>query len=142
MQHPKFGRKSLGMTRYVAVLDEIQSRLQQQGQSLGVVYLSSHLPAASFISAEHMTKTYPRPFRYSVLPRLDTGKEETEIKVFKAVSSGDLASIPPLREMYIEYLADIYTMMEADIYIGAYSNVYALAGSMVSFLIDYPDLSR
>jgi hypothetical protein len=112
------------------VLDEIQARLVQQGRSLGLVYLSSHLPAMSYVSTEFMTKNYPRPFQYSTLPRIDTGKEETEITAFKAVANG-YVGLPPLKEMYIEYLADIHIMIEADIYIGAFSNVYGLAGSMV-----------
>eukprot|EP01036_Dinobryon_divergens_P030970 gene30970-40299_t len=122
-------RKSLGISRYVDVLDEIQSRLLKQGRSLGLVYLCSHLPAASYVSTEYMTKTYPRAFQYSTLPRIDLGKEDPEKIVFNAVVSG-YVGFPPLKEVYIEYLSDIHIMVEADIYIGAFSNVYGVAGSM------------
>jgi hypothetical protein len=60
------------------------------------------------------------------------GSEETEIKIFREITKGDGKGIPPLREIYIEYLTDLHVAMEADIYIGAYSNVYALSGSMVT----------
>mmetsp|Transcript_23839 Transcript_23839/g.32660 ORF Transcript_23839/g.32660 Transcript_23839/m.32660 type:complete len:421 (-) Transcript_23839:26-1288(-) len=129
-EHAKHGRKTLPMSRYIAVIDRIQEELQMQGKSLGVVYLCSHVPAMSYISLEHMTTTYPRPFRYSILPRIDTGSEETEIKIFRNIAKPDGTPLPPLRELYIEYLTDLYVAMEADIYLGAYSNVYALAGSM------------
>lgn len=123
------------------VLDEIQARLLKQGRSLGLVYLCSHLPAASYVSTEYMTKTYPRSFQYSTLPRIDTGKEETEITAFKAVSNG-YVGLPPLKDLYVEYLADIHAMIEADIYIGAFSNVYGVAGSMVRWdlLTSFPFL--
>lgn len=156
MQHAKHGRKTLPISRYMAVIDRIQEELQVQGKSLGVVYLCSHIPSMSYISIEHMTATYPRPFRYSILPRIDTGfiyesilvfyqlimlvigigSEETEIKIFREISKGNRTAIPPLREIYIEYLTDLYVAMEADIYIGAYSNVYALSGSMVNFALN------
>ena len=77
-----------------------------------------------------MTKTYPRAFQYSTLPRIDLGKEDPEKIVFNAVVSG-YVGFPPLKEVYIEYLSDIHIMVEADIYIGAFSNVYGVAGSMV-----------
>mmetsp|Transcript_6562 Transcript_6562/g.9821 ORF Transcript_6562/g.9821 Transcript_6562/m.9821 type:complete len:423 (-) Transcript_6562:85-1353(-) len=130
LEHPKHGRKTLPMSRYVAVMDRVQEELQAQGKSLGVVYMCSHIPSMSYVSIEHMMATYPRPFRYSILPRIDAGKMDPELMVFKAVTSGNLSAIPPLRSMYIEYLTDLYVTMEADIYIGAYSNVYAMAGSM------------
>jgi hypothetical protein len=95
-----------------------------------LVYLCSHLPAASYVSTEFMTKTYPRAFQYSTLPRIDLGKEDPEKIVFNAVVSG-YVGFPPLKEVYIEYLSDIHIMVEADIYIGAFSNVYGVAGSMV-----------
>lgn len=59
----------------------------------------------------------------------------THIQIFAAVAKGDLTGIPPLDTIFTEYIADIHVAVEADIFIGSHSNVYALAASMVSLLL-------
>lgn len=46
------------------------------GNRVSIVYISSdHLDEVGVISSQHMANTYPRTFRYSVLPHYDMGAE-------------------------------------------------------------------
>ena len=80
---PTDHRIPLPLEHYIKVMDMYAARLEKQGRPLKAVYLTSDRSVENYISAEHMTKTYPRPFKYITLDHIDLGFGEAEFQLKK-----------------------------------------------------------
>lgn len=58
---------------FVTAIDAVAADLALQGRPLMGVFLCSDTPELNFVSAAHMTTTYPRAWRYLSVPQQRAG---------------------------------------------------------------------
>ncbi len=109
---PDGARTTLDESIYMKYVDQIAAQAKLQNKPVKVVYLCSNTQELNIVSTEHMTKKYPRPFRYAVLPHISTGPGESELALKKVNSTYDN------RGLGIEFYADIEIFVKADYFIG------------------------
>jgi hypothetical protein len=129
---PDVGRKPLQLDEMMTQIDDTVARLAKANQTVSQVYICSDEQDTNIISAEHMSKLYPRKFRYAILPHLNYSMG-TEAEWAFADKKKNLSPA----DVYAEFLADIHILAHADVFIGSRSNIYIVVAALRA--ASYPD---
>eukprot|EP00667_Euglena_gracilis_P015463 EG_transcript_16100 len=126
------GRHALDLTEYLAVVDQkSKASVRAGGPPVVHVYVSSNAPELNVGSLGRLYRRFPRNYTFEVLPHLSFGNADPETVLTSAVKQrGHRRELPPLRNLFLEYAADLEALTRADLFVGTHSNVYALAAAL------------
>jgi hypothetical protein len=120
------GRKPSNVTIYIAAIDAMAKNLSEQGKPVGAVFFCSDLPEEALISSEYLQQTFPRPWKYVILPHTSLGKGDAEIHMRNK-------SNPVAHEKFrlvSEYYSDINVLANTDAFVGSESNFYPIVAAL------------
>lgn len=127
-QTPDENRKPADLDTYIEQVDIKANELKERGRIVTTVYFCSYDQSSNIRSAEYLNSKFPRPWRYIVLDHLTMGSIEAEWSLMKLYANDKRpAHLPSKRDQVMEFLADIEILAEVDVFIGSFSNIYALA---------------
>ena len=116
---------------YMKYVDDIADRmLKRENKILTVVYLASNNPEKTYISAEHMSRTYPRTFRYYELPHIHIGVGDP-MRAHQANVAGAAHKYTNY-DLHVEFYTDMHIYSHTDYFIGSTSNVQRSASMLRS----------
>ena len=120
---PDANRHPANVSYYIAMVDEIALQFQRLKRPVSRVYFCSDLPDETFVSADYLSRAFPRPWQYMALPHIslptDTYKEAQHY-----LESNLLTENYSRRDLAVEYFADIEILAKVDAFIGSTSTVY------------------
>eukprot|EP01036_Dinobryon_divergens_P028199 gene28199-37102_t len=123
------GRTNIpSLQKYMELIDYYADQLAASGRPVGVVYLASNAPHATYKSTEYMTSTYPRNFTYAAFPHTNFGKYEVSTVLRDRLQNNasfraNLETSSTIYDLNVEYFSDIHIYAKTDIYIGCSSSV-------------------
>lgn len=123
------GRNEVNFTYYLNAIDRIAADFAYLNTPVSVVYVAAWSPLTSYISAEYMSKTYKRSWKYIDLPHLTLGGEnggDAEINLRNRSKPESFMK----RLLYMEFLADIEIYSSSDAFIGTSSNMYPIVAAL------------
>jgi hypothetical protein len=117
-------KQGLSIDGYIEYIDQIAKQLEidHPEKPLRIVFFASDSPEQNIQSSEYLTKLYPRPWKYIVLPRLEIGKGDPHFNMMK--QQHEKNETIDHRTLTIEYLSDIEILSMTDIYLGTWSFVF------------------
>lgn len=125
---PDKNRKTAPISTYMKHVDEAIERFKLEGVDSIVVFLCSDSPDYTYRSADWMQLEYPRDkveYRTLTYTKLhETGKEETEHILNRL---GDKSNFH--RQLFVEIMADIEILIQSDLVIGSFSNIFFTVSS-------------
>lgn len=117
-------RHPANLSYYIDAVDKIAAELSAIGKPVGAVFICSNTPDKTFVSMEHLTLNYPRPWKYVTLPHASSPADALlELGRFDAAKSTK-AQKTPKEILALEFFSDIEILVRSDAFIGSWSNIY------------------
>lgn len=120
---PDRGRKPAPVAVYMQAVDKAAFALEAMGNPVRRVSFCGDCLSETFVSVNHLSTQYPRPFEYSVL-------EYTPVIKGMEVQFAVQMDGSHTRNVTLEYLADVEIMAHSNVYIGTRSNVFTLVRAL------------
>ena len=121
---PDNGRHVANISYYIEAIDIIAKEIQQ----VSAVFLCSDLPEKTLVSEEFLTKTFPRPWKYVLLPHLSLPSEKHMEAAFAL--KDDVNHKYSRRQLATEFMSDVDILTKTDAFIGTWSNMYTLVTAL------------
>lgn len=121
-------RQRISVDTYMKFIDLKVAELASRGVTVTTVYLCSHVPEENIKSSSYMQLTYPRPYRFVVIPHSSFGEGSGEVEYL--IHDKQTTQKPPQFNIVTDYLADIAIMAKADVFIGTFSNLYPVVAGI------------
>jgi hypothetical protein len=122
---PDGGRHVLPLEKYMQAVDTKAADLAAVGIPVHTVYIASDDLNTTVRSQQYLEATYPRTWKYIILPHTTLGSGEQEMML----RSGDWNDT--IRTNIVsEFMADIAILAQAHVFIGSHSNIYAVVGAL------------
>ncbi len=122
---PDGDRTPLNVSHYIDKVDLLAKELEASGKPVKGVYLCSDTPEENVKSSEYMSKTFPRSWKYFVVPHTTLGPGEAEYNL-----RNPMKNQVSRRALMAEFLADVEILSQADAFIGSASNIYFMVSAI------------
>ena len=91
-----------------------------------MVFLCSDQQEDNIKSIEYMTETFPRKWKYYVIPHFNMGPGEAE----RNLNNPNIRNKPTKRSLMIDFLIDIEILSSLDAFIGSSSNIFFMVSAI------------
>ena len=123
---PDGDRVPLNVSFYIEKVDLLAKELAALGKPVKGVFLCSDSPDENIKSSEYMSSTFPRSWKYFVIPHTSLGPGEAEYNL----RNPNNLNKPSNRILMTEFLADLELLTSADAFIGSASNIYFMVSAL------------